>query len=125
MRFLIVVCFLSLVVPNASIASISEFRLGSYNGKGIVVSVGDQIISVEMSCANGQFPRPSVHADGSFKAIGWLESELVMPDVHPVSTVFSGLINGDKIQFWVEEDGKKSSAYLLEKGDPQFLQKCQ
>ena len=99
---------------------------GQYGGKAIRLEVTSEKLSVEFSCAFGQFSNPELDENGNFLVRGWISSALVRPNNPKVPATLYGHVEGDRIDLSFIEDNVagKSSSYVVVLGEDDPFAMC-
>ena len=75
---------------------------GRWSGDGACLSVADSGCNLTVGCGHGQFPRPSVRADGSFDVDGTYRIEVGPIGIDPAPAAhFSGTVTGSVLRLTV------------------------
>jgi hypothetical protein len=94
-------------------ASPSEGRLaiGRWTGDGACLSVTDTACNLAVGCGHGQFPPPTLRADGSFEVDGTYRIEAGPISIEPAPPAhFSGSMTGSHLTLKVIPGGSLPAA---------------
>jgi len=103
----LVVCG-SLLGCNRNPAGSNEGPLatGRWTGDGACLSVVDAACDLAVGCGHGQFPRPTIRADGTFDVDGTYRIEAGPISIEPAPPAhFSGVVTGSRLTLTVMPSG--------------------
>jgi hypothetical protein len=103
---LVLVLFVSVVVfacgGNLAGPNGGPLATGRWTGGGACLSVTDAACSLAVGCGHGQFPRPTLRADGTFDVEGTYRIEAGPISIDPAPPAhFSGSVNGARLMLTV------------------------
>jgi hypothetical protein len=79
---------------------------GRWTGDGACLSVADMACDLAVGCGHGQFPPPTIRADGTFDIDGTYRIEVGPISVDPAPPAhFSGVVNGSRLTLTVTPSG--------------------
>jgi hypothetical protein len=71
---------------------------GRWTGNGACLSVTDEGCNLAVGCGHGQFPKPTIRADGTFDVDGTYRIEAGPVSINPAPPAhFSGSVNGSTL----------------------------
>ena len=71
---------------------------GRWTGNGACLSVADEGCNLAVGCGHGQFPKPTIRADGTFDVDGTYRIEAGPVSINPAPPAhFSGSVNGSTL----------------------------
>ncbi|HWF85366.1 MAG TPA: hypothetical protein VG222_10975 [Vicinamibacterales bacterium] len=79
---------------------------GRWTGDGACLSVTDTACNLGVGCGHGQFPRPTIRADGTFDVDGTYRIEVGPISIEPAPPAhFSGVVTGSRLTLQVVPSG--------------------
>jgi hypothetical protein len=82
------------------------FATGRWTGDGVCLSVADTGCNLAVGCGHGQFPRPTIRADGTFDVDGTYRIEAGPISIEPAPPAhFSGAVTGSRLTLTVVPSG--------------------
>lgn len=79
---------------------------GRWTGDGACLSVTDTGCNLAVGCGHGQFPRPTIGADGTFNVDGTYRIEVGPISIEPAPPAhFSGVMTGSRLTLSVMPSG--------------------
>ena len=80
--------------------------IGVWTSGGACLTVATDTCDLTAGCGHGQFPRPIVHADGTFEADGTYRIEIGPVSIDPAPPAhFSGVVDGARLTLKVVPSG--------------------
>jgi hypothetical protein len=90
-------CHSSPTAPNSS-----PLAIGQWTGDGACLSVANTGCNLVVGCGHGQFPRPTLRADGTFAVDGTYRIEAGPISIEPAPPAhFSGSMTGSRLMLTV------------------------
>jgi hypothetical protein len=84
--------------------------IGRWTGGGACLTIAQDACDLTAGCGHGQFPRPIVHADGTFEVDGTYRIEIGPIGITPAPPAhFSGLVDGSTLLLTVVPSGNAPS----------------
>jgi hypothetical protein len=84
---------------------------GRWIGDGACLSVADTTCNLAVGCGHGQFPRPTIRADGTFDVDGTYRIEVGPISIEPAPPAhFSGVVTGSRLSLHVVPSGSLQPA---------------
>src|SRR5579864_3055499 len=84
---------------------------GRWTGDGACLSVTDTGCNLAVGCGHGQFPQPTIRADGTFDVDGTYRIEVGPISIEPAPPAhFSGVVIGSRITLTVMPSGPLPAA---------------
>ena len=91
---------------NPAGPSAGPLATGRWTGDGACLSVTDAACNLAVGCGHGQFPRPTLRADGSFDVDGTYRIEVGPISIEPAPPAhFSGVVTGSHLMLNVTPSG--------------------
>src|SRR5437764_11133638 len=94
---------------------------GRWTGDGGCLSIADEGCSLAVGCGHGQFPRPTLRADGSFDIDGTYRIEVGPVTINPAPPAhFSGSVSGSRLILTVVPTGTalQPASYSMTRSTP-------
>ena len=92
-------------------------QTGRWTGDGACLSVADAGCNLTVGCGHGQFPRPTLRANGTFEIDGTYRIEAGPVSIEPAPPAhFSGIVTGSSITLTVipTATGLQQATYKLQ-----------
>jgi hypothetical protein len=87
---------------------------GRWTDDGACLSVTDTACNLAVGCGHGQFPRPTIHADGSFEVDGTYRVEVGPISIDPAPPAhFTGVMTGSHLTLNVAPSGSPPASYSM------------
>jgi hypothetical protein len=102
------VACVSLLACNRNPAGPNEgpLAIGRWTGDGSCLSVADTACNLAVGCGHGQFPRPTIRADGTFDVDGTYRIEVGPISIEPAPPAhFSGVVTASRLTLTVTPSG--------------------
>jgi hypothetical protein len=102
-----------LIACNSNVAGPTEGPLatGRWTGDGACLAVTDTSCNLAVGCGHGQFPRPTIRADGTFDVDGTYRIEIGPVSIQPAPPAhFSGTLFGSRLTLNVMPSGSLQPA---------------
>jgi hypothetical protein len=88
----------------------APLTIGGWTGGGACLTVAADTCDLTSGCGHGQFPRPTVRADGTFEADGTYRIEIGPVSTDPAPPAhFSGVVEGSTLTLKVVPSGSALS----------------
>lgn len=129
MKKLIMIFGSFVFLGTIAVAKTQRLAKGFYASEGSNATVTGNKVIVEMGCAHGEFLRPSLNSNLSFKSSGTLQSEVMSnPPQELINVVYEGTVSADgkKFTITINDNSNKSEPIRyskVKKINP--LMKCQ
>jgi len=103
-----------LACRNPAAPNEEPLATGRWTGDGACLSVAD-VCNLAVGCGHGQFPRPTIRADGTFDVDGTYRIEVGPISIEPAPpSHFSGVVTGSRLILTVVPSGSlPRAAYVV------------
>ena len=93
-------------VRNSAGPTEGALATGRWTGDGACLSVADTACNLAVGCGHGEFPRPTIRADGTFDVDGTYRIEIGPISINPAPPAhFSGVVTGSRLTVTVVPSG--------------------